>query len=182
MVSSALVATAALIMTAGCSSGDNSTADPSPSHSDTKPSKTASADEAQARKAVITAYQGMTDEEVKAYAKSSLAGSNITKYTTGDALRDAKDTVFVNMQNGIVVKGEPKVSASEDDVTFDASGKRAALAVCFNLNTWESVDKKTGKSVTPPNQVKRYTITAHLEKQSSRWLVTDEKADKAKAC
>ncbi|MDQ1051875.1 hypothetical protein [Streptomyces sp. V4I2] len=138
--------------------------------------------EAQARKDVIAAYQGMTEEQAKAYAKSSFAGSDITKYATGDALRDAKDTVFVNMQNGIVVKGEPKVTVANDDVTLDASGRQATLTVCFDLNTWESIDKKTGKSVTPPNQVKRYTITAHLQKQSSRWLVTNEKADKEKTC
>ncbi|MBO4259505.1 hypothetical protein [Streptomyces griseorubiginosus] len=179
---SALLALATITLTAGCSSGGGDNAETSPTPSSATPTKTMSADEAQARKDVIAAYQGMNDEEVKAYAKSSLAGSDITKYATGDALRDAKDTVFVNMRNGIVVKGEPKVTTSEDDVTFDASGARAALSVCFDLNTWESVDKKTGKSLVPPNQVKRYTITAHLQKQSSRWLVTDEKAHKDKPC
>ncbi|TLS45752.1 hypothetical protein FE633_13395 [Streptomyces montanus] len=143
-----------------------------------------SADEAQARKAVIAAYQSMADEQAKAYAKSSLAGSDITKYATGKALRDVKDAVFVNMQNGIVVKGEPKVIAAEDDVTLDTTSKpqRASLQVCFDTNTWKPVDKKTGKSVAPPNQVKRYTITANLQQQRSRWLVTDEKADKEKTC
>jgi hypothetical protein len=181
-VSAALVALAAIAATAGCSSSDGDTAPKSPSPTTASPTTTVSAAEAQARKDVITAYQGMNDEQVKAYAKSSLAGSNITKYTTGAALRDTKDTVFVNLQNGIIVKGEPKVTVTEDDVAIDTSGKRATLTVCFDLNTWESVDKKTGKSVTPPNQVKRYTTVAHLQKQGSRWLVTDEKADKAKKC
>jgi hypothetical protein len=178
-VSAALVALAAIAATAGCSSSDGDTAQKSPKPTTAPPTSTVSS-EAQARKNVIAAYQGMNDEQVKAYAKSSLAESNIAKYATGAALRDTKDTVFVNMQNGIIVKGEPKVAI--DDVAIDATGTRATLMVCFDLNTWESVDKKSGKSVTPPNQVKRYTTVAHLQKQGSRWLVTDEKADKAKKC
>ncbi|MFG2794156.1 hypothetical protein [Streptomyces sp. NPDC048419] len=184
MVSSALVATAALIMTAGCSSGDHGTAAPSPSHSDTKPSKTASADETQARKAVIAAYRGMTDEQVKAYAKGSLSGSKITDYATDKALRDVKNDVFINMQNGIVSKGEPKVIASESgvEVNLDSSPKTATLRLCFDQNTWTPIDKKTGKSVAPPKQVKRYTINAKLENQGNRWRVTEEKADKERTC
>jgi len=181
-VSAALVTFTALAATAGCSTNDSDTAQKSPSPTTASPTNTVSAAEAQARKDVIAAYQGMNNEQVKAYAKSSLAGSNITKYATGAALRDTKDTVFVNMQNGIIVKGEPKVTVTEDDVAIDATGTRATLTVCFDLNTWESVDKKTGKSVTPPNQVKRYTTVAHLQEQGSRWLVIDEKADKAKTC
>lgn len=181
-VSAALVTFTALAATAGCSTNVSDTAQKSPSPTTASPTNTVSAAEAQARKDVIAAYQGMNNEQVKAYAKSSLAGSNITKYATGAALRDTKDTVFVNMQNGIIVKGEPKVTVTEDDVAIDATGTRATLTVCFDLNTWESVDKKTGKSVTPPNQVKRYTTVAHLQEQGSRWLVIDEKADKAKTC
>jgi len=183
-VSTALVALAAMATAAGCSSGNKDESDQSPAPSSTAPTKTVSADEAQARKAVIAAYQGMTDEQVKAYAKSSLAGSNIIKYATGKALRDVKNAVFVNMQNGIVVHGEPEVTADEDDVTLDTASKpqRASLQVCFDMNTWEPIDKKTGKSVAPPEQVKRYTITVQLQEQGSRWLVTEEKADKEKKC
>lgn len=181
-VSAALVAFAALAAAAGCSASGGDTAKKSPSPTTASPTTAVSAAEAQARKDVIAAYQGMNDEQVKAYANSSLEGSSITKYATGAALRDTKDTVFVNLQNGIIVKGEPKVTITEGDVAIDTSGKRATLRVCFDLNTWESVDKKTGKSVTPPHQVKRYTTVAHLQKQGSRWLVTDEKADKAKKC
>jgi hypothetical protein len=181
---SALVALAAITVTAGCSSdnGDRTTASPAPSSA--QPTTTVSADETKARKAVLAAYHGMTDEQVKAYAEASLAGSDITKYATGNALRDVKDAVFVNMQNGIVVKGEPEVIAGENDVTLDTTSKppRAFLKVCFDTNTWEPVDKKTGKSVAPPNQVKRYTITAQLQQQGSQWLVTDEKADKERTC
>ncbi|WP_280883305.1 hypothetical protein [Streptomyces pseudovenezuelae] len=176
---------AALAMAAGCSSGNQDTAAASPTPSSAEPSKTVSADEAQARKDVLAAYQGMTEERVAAYAKASLAGSRITKYATGAALRDVKDAVFVNMRNGIVVKGEPQVIASQHDVSLGSGGgtaRRATLRVCFDTNTWDPVDKKTGKSVAPPGQVKRYTITAHLQKQSSQWRVTDEKADKERTC
>ena len=183
-VSVALVALAAIAATAGCSSSDGDTAKKSPSPTTASPTSTVSAAEAQARKDVIAAYQGMTDEQVKAYAKSSLAGSKITTYATGKALRDVKNSVFVNLQNGIIVKGEPKVTASEDDVTLNSTGttQRASLKVCFDMNTWDPVDNRTGKSVAPPNQVKRYTITAQLKKQGSQWQVTDEKADKEKTC
>ncbi|MFD7283652.1 hypothetical protein ACFV80_43345 [Streptomyces sp. NPDC059862] len=148
------------------------------------PTDSLSAVEAQARKDVIAAYQGMTTEQVKAYAKASLKGSDITKYATGKALRDVKDAVFVNMQNGIVVQGEPQVSAAEDDVdlSLDSSPQRATLRVCFDMNTWEPVYKESGKSAAPPDQVKRYTITAELQNQANQWQVTDEKANKEQKC
>ncbi|KUM97374.1 hypothetical protein AQI95_41900 [Streptomyces yokosukanensis] len=126
----------------------------------------------------------MTNERVKAYAKASLDGSNITKYATGDALWEVKNAVFINMRNDIVVKGEPKVTATEDDasVDLDSTPPRATLRVCFDNNTWDPVDKKNGKSVAPPNQVKRYTINANLQKQGAQWLVTEAKADKERTC
>ncbi|WP_371666380.1 hypothetical protein OG985_48370 [Streptomyces sp. NBC_00289] len=182
---SALLALAAITLAAGCSSSGGTKADSSPTPSSAQPTETVSADEAQARKAVIAAYQGMTDETVKAYAKSSLAGSNITKYATGKALRDVKDAVFIDMRNGIVSKGEPKVIAGEDDVSLGPGGgeaQRATLHVCFDMNTWEPINKRTGKSVSPPDQVKRYIITAHLQKQANQWRVTDEKANKERPC
>jgi hypothetical protein len=181
-VSAALVAFSALAVMAGCSSGGGDTAQKSPSPATA--SATVSASDVQDRKDVVAAYQGMTDAQVKAYATSSLAGTSITAYATGKALRDVKDAVFVNLQNGIVVRGEPKVTAGVDDVTLTSAGtvRRATLTVCFDMNTWKPVDKRTGKSVAPPHQVKRYTITAQLQNQSSRWRVVDETADKDKTC
>lgn len=180
----ALVAVAAITLAVGCSSDNGSTTATSPTLSSAKRTKTVSVDEAQAHKDVIDAYRGMTHEQVKAYAKGSLSGSKITAYATGKALRDVKNDVFINMQNGIVSKGEPKVIASESGVAVDlgSTPKTATLRLCFDQNTWTPIDKKTGKSVAPPHQVKRYTITAHLQNQGERWRVTDEKADKERTC
>ncbi len=172
-------------MAAGCSSGDGDKADSSPTPSSAKkPTKTMSADEAQARKAVVAAYQSMNAEQVKAYAKASLTGTQIAKYATGKELRDVKDAVFVNMQNDIIFKGEPKITASADDVVLhlDKIPKQATLRLCFDLNTWEPIYEKTGKSAAAPNQVKRYPITADLQQQAGQWQVTDERADKAGKC
>ncbi|MFJ9544328.1 hypothetical protein ACIRPX_44990 [Streptomyces sp. NPDC101225] len=184
VASSVLVAIAAITLASGCSSGDGDKVDPSPTPSTAKPTKTVSPDEARARKAIIAAYQGMTDERVKAYAKSSLAGSKITRYATGKALRDVKDAVFVNMRNGIVFKGHPKVTTREDDVALETANKpfRASLLVCFDTNTWDPISTKTGKSVAVPNQVKRYTITADLQRVGSQWLVTKQDANLEKTC
>lgn len=126
----------------------------------------------------------MTDEQVKAYAKGSLSGSKITDYATGKALRDVKNDIFINMQNDIISKGEPKVIARESDVelNLDSTPKKATLRLCFDQNTWTPIDKKTGKSVAPPKQVKRYTINANLENQGDRWRVSDEQADKERTC
>jgi hypothetical protein len=180
----ALALCAAVALTACGSSDDGDKGKESPEPATSSPTSTLSAQEARTRKDVIAAYRGMTDEQVKAYAKGSLSGSKITDFATGKALRNVKDAVFVNMQNGIVSKGEPKVIASENDVelNLDSAPKKATLRVCFDQDTWTPVDKKTGKSVAPPNQVKRYTINANLENQGDRWRVTDEKADKERTC
>ncbi|WP_331736711.1 hypothetical protein OG426_55220 (plasmid) [Streptomyces canus] len=184
IAAASLALCAALTATACSSSGDDGNDPGLPTSAAPSPTNTVSAEEAQARKAVIAAYQGMADEQVKAYTKGSLSGSKITDYATGKALRDVKDAVFVNLQNGIVSKGEPKVIASENDVelNLDSTPKKATLRLCFDQNTWTPIDKKTGKSVAPPNQVKRYTINANLENQGDRWRVTDEKADKERTC
>ncbi|MBL1109402.1 hypothetical protein JK361_33300 [Streptomyces sp. 5-8] len=181
---SALVALAAITMAGGCSSDDGLKAAPSPTRSSAKPTTTESSDEAQARMAVVAAYQNLNSEQIKAYAKASLAGTQVAKYATGKELRDVKDAVFVNMQNGIVFRGEPKITARGIDVVLhlDKSPKQATLRLCFDLNTWEPFYKKTGKSAAAPNQVKRYPITANLQQQTEQWQVTDERADKESKC
>ncbi|MFJ1974101.1 hypothetical protein ACIO93_36340 [Streptomyces sp. NPDC087903] len=183
-VSSALLVLAAITITAGCSTDGETKADPSPTPSGAEPTKTVSADEAQARKAVIATYRALNAEQIKAYARASLAGTQIAKYATGKELREVKDAVFVNMQSDIVFKGEPKITANEDDVVLnlDASPQQATLRLCFDLNTWEPTYKKTGKSAAAPNQVKRYPITAHFQEQARQWRVIDERADKESKC
>lgn len=184
-VAGTAVALCAVLASSACSSSDdNSKGEESPGPATSSPLSSLSTEEVQARKDVIAAYRGMTDEQVKAYAKGSLSDSKITVYATGQALRDVKDAVFVNMQNGITSKGSPTVIADEDDVNLNLDGapKTASLRLCFDQATWEPVDKKTGKSVAPPNQVKRYMITANLENQGDRWRVSNEKADKGKTC
>ncbi|WP_405634356.1 hypothetical protein OHB53_09335 [Streptomyces sp. NBC_00056] len=177
--------TAALIAVAGCSTADeggNGGGTTAPSSA--APSKTVSPEEAKARKAVVAAYQGMNDEQVKAYASGSLKGSRITQFATGNALRDTKDTIFVDMQNDIVFKGKPKLTIDPNDVEVDlkAEPKRATLRVCFDMNTWEPVNKRTGKSVAPPDQVQRYTLNAKLLSRGGLWLVSDDVADKERKC
>ncbi|WP_405778673.1 hypothetical protein OG512_48760 [Streptomyces sp. NBC_01378] len=176
---------AALIAATGCSTaneGGKGAGTTAPSSA--APTRTVSPKETEARKAVVAAYQGMNDEQVKAYASGSLKGSRITQFATGNALRDTKDTIFVNLQNDIVYKGKPIVTASSNDVEVDLKSdpKRATLRVCFDMNTWEPVNKKTGKSVAPPNQTKRYTLNAKLRTMGDRWLVTDGSADKERKC
>ncbi|MFB7998996.1 hypothetical protein ACFC4G_40020 [Streptomyces sp. NPDC056002] len=180
------VGAVALIAAAGCSTSDEGgkragTTTPS---SAALPSKAVSPDEARARKAVVAAYEGMTDEQVKAYAAGSLKGSRITQFATGSALWDVKNTIFVNLQNDIVFKGKPTVTTSADDVemSLKSAPKRATLRVCFDMNTWKPVNKKTGKSVAAPNQAKRYTVNAKLLSRGGLWLVTDEAADKGRKC
>ncbi|WP_371666769.1 hypothetical protein OG985_03610 [Streptomyces sp. NBC_00289] len=125
-------------------------------------------------------YRSLNAEQIKAYAKASLAGTQIAKYATGKELRDVKDAVFVNMQSDIVFTGEPKITAKEDDVVLnlEATPQRATLRLCFDLNTWEPKYKKTGKSAAAPNQAKGYPITAHLQEQASQWRVAEERADR----
>ncbi|MFE5689038.1 hypothetical protein [Streptomyces sp. NPDC056512] len=176
---------AALIAATGCSTaneGRKGVGTTAPSSA--APTRTVSPEETEARKAVVAAYQGMNDEQVKAYASGSLKGSRITQFATGNALRDTKDTIFVDMQNDIVFKGKPKLTIAPKDVEVDLKSepKRATLRVCFDMNTWEPVNKKTGKSVAPPDQAKRYTLNAKLLLRGGLWLVSDDVADKERKC
>ncbi|MFD0033795.1 hypothetical protein ACFVJK_37305 [Streptomyces sp. NPDC127172] len=176
---------ATLIAATGCSTaneGGKGAKTTAPSSA--PPTRTVSPEETEARKAVVAAYQGMNDEQVKAYASGSLKGSRITQFATGNALRDTKDTIFVDMQNDIVFKGKPKLTIAPKDVEVDLKSepKRATLRVCFDMNTWEPVNKKTGKSVAPPDQAKRYTLNAKLLLRGGLWLVSDDVADKERKC
>ncbi|MFD0119261.1 hypothetical protein [Streptomyces sp. NPDC059753] len=175
----------ALIAATGCSTaneGGKGAGTTAPSSA--APTRTVSPEETKARKSVVAAYKGMTEEQVKAYASGSLKGSHITQFATGRTLRDVKNTIFVNLQNDIVFEGKPIVTASTDDAEVDekSNPKLATLRVCFDMNTWKPVNKKTGKSVAAPNQAKRYTVNAKLLSRGGLWLVTDEAADKARKC
>jgi hypothetical protein len=184
----ALLIAGSLTGLAGCS--DSTPAEepkeiaPSSPASDAATPSAPSAVEARARKDVVAAYRGMIGERIKAYAKASLEDNKITDYATGKALRDVKHAVFINMQNGIIVKGEPRVSLSEDDVvlSLESLPQRATLRVCFDTHTWKPIDKTSGKSVAAPDQVKRYMITAKLQRQADQWRVTEERADKEQKC
>ncbi|WUD70292.1 hypothetical protein OG937_45880 [Streptomyces sp. NBC_00510] len=136
----------------------------------------------EARRQVTAAYQGMIDAQAKAFATGTLEGSRIEKYAWDKALSGTKGTILFNRQNGIVYTGRPKFQVKSSSVDLGITPHRATLTVCFDNANWTPVDKKTRRSVSAPNQRRRYISTAALRTVGDRWLVIDGNAERDRAC
>jgi len=172
---------AMVVLLAGCG-GDPSDDDTSSPAASVSASPSEDPAVATAKKAVVAAYTGMVDEQVKAFAKGSLKGSKLDDYAAEKSLSNLKGALLFNIQQGIVTKGEPKFEVTSTTVDLDSSPHEATLTVCFDNNTWKSYDKKTGKSVSAPNQQKRYVVTEKLRTIGKRWFVIDGTTDREQAC
>jgi hypothetical protein len=152
---------------------------PAPATHSTTPSPDPTAD---AKQAVLTAYKGMVDAEVKALNTNSLANSDIEKYTEDKALAGAKDSLFQDMQGNIVFKGKPSYTIQNVSVDLAPTPHTAQVTVCWDNKNWTPVNKSTGKSATAPGQPQRYVMTESLRTIGNRWVVIDGTTERGKAC
>ncbi|MCX4516068.1 hypothetical protein OG402_38325 [Streptomyces anulatus] len=161
----------------GCGGGDDG-AKPSaapPAASSPTPAATTSADPDAAEKtAVITSYEAMTREQMKAYRQADATGTDLEKYATTEALGQIRNDL-ANMQTaGTVVRGELGHDTEVTGLDMEAQTPTATLSDCVDLSGYETYDVKAKKVIPlPTEQPLRYVMTATAQRWDGRWMVTD---------
>ncbi|MFI2361076.1 hypothetical protein ACH5AG_41310 [Streptomyces anulatus] len=161
----------------GCGGGDDG-AKPSaapPAASSPTPAATTSADPDAAEKtAVITSYEAMTREQMKAYRQADATGTDLEKYATTEALGQIRNDL-ANMQTaGTVVRGELGHDTEVTGLDMEAQTPTATLSDCVDLSGYETYDVKAKKAIPlPTEQPLRYVMTATAQRWDGRWMVTD---------
>lgn len=175
----ALTLTAVL---AGCSTGSKeaSDADRSPSPAPTATSRasgsttSAAAPDAAHKQAVLSAYNRMWEEQMKAYRKASDKGTDLARYASLDALGTFRLDLAHMKKAGTVVTGELGHEPSVSRLDLKAAQPTATVTDCLDLSRWETKRVKTGEGVPLPTaQPLRYRATATVQRWEGRWIVTD---------
>ncbi|QKV90402.1 hypothetical protein HUT19_41015 [Streptomyces sp. NA02950] len=161
-----------------CSGGDGKSEEskhPSkPAASSPQSSQTTASSDPQApdKRDVLTAYRHYWDEQVKAYSKVTVEGTDLDEYASADALARAKSDVMSLKKAGVVAKGAPVNDAKVSGLDMDRKVPRATIADCLDVSKWTRVDRKTGKTVpSPKGQLKRYATTINAEKWGKQWMI-----------
>ncbi|MGW6317561.1 hypothetical protein [Streptomyces sp. NPDC055099] len=178
---------AATVVTACSSDGDADTSSNKPSPPPSKASESAptrSADPlAKDKQAVLKVYEQMWEEQVKAYAKGSIDGTDLKKYSTKDALGRVMGDMLGMKQAGTVTKGAPSHDTKVASMDLDEKIPRARLSDCLDISDWKTVKRESGKvQPLPTEQPPRYETTIDAEKWGKTWMITkfEPSADRCK--
>lgn len=184
----ALLIAGGLVALTACGSGgesDGSAKSPAPTSSAPGPeTSSASADpQAQAKEAVLQAYEDFWAAQVKAYGQADIKGTDLKKYATKEALGRAMGDVLVMKNAGTATKGAPTHKARVTSLTLTGSVPKASLSDCLDISGWKTVKTKTGAvQPFPSNQPLRYVTTAKAEKWGQQWMITELTPDGNRTC
>jgi len=140
------LATAALIMLAGCGGGSSGPPGPTdtglPGPTATRaasatPSPVPDLDPAQAaRQAALAAYRAMWDDWVAAAATSDFESTSLAHHASGSALDLITHSIFDDSRNKVVTKGRPVISPNATDVDSTAAPTRVKVVDCVDSTHW----------------------------------------------
>ncbi|WP_229871701.1 hypothetical protein [Streptomyces longisporoflavus] len=166
-------------LTACSGSGDKSEdskppATPSASNPETSPTPSKSDDpEAKDKQAVLKVYERMWEEQVKAYAKGSIDGTNLKDYSTKDALGRVMGDLLGMKQADTVTKGAPSHDTEVTSLDLRKEIPKARLSDCLDISEWKTVKRGSGEvQPLPSEQPSRFETTIDAEKWGKKWMIT----------
>lgn len=177
----AVLSALAVLSACGSSSGgDNAdkAVKPSPetsSSSETETPSTAAPDPEDAeKKAVTDAYADMWDEQVKAYAKADVKGTDLSTYSAAKAWVQTKRDLEALKSKGMVATGKPEHDVKVTGFKPDKQVPWAGLTDCLDTANWKYVYRKSGKAVPiPDGRLESYTLKVQAEKWGKQWKIVD---------
>ncbi|MER6074644.1 hypothetical protein ABT187_38690 [Streptomyces sp. NPDC001817] len=170
---------AALALTACGSSGNNHAGKASPSataSSSAANTASASADpDAAAKQDVITAYKHYWDEEVKAYSKASMDGTDLKKYAQGNALGLVQSDLLNMRTAGQVIEGRPRIDPKVTSLDLQKKVPSAQITDCVDVSSWKVLDAKTKSEVAlPKTRRTKYVSIVTAEKWGKQWVMLED--------
>ncbi|MGW6270756.1 hypothetical protein [Streptomyces sp. NPDC055060] len=125
------------------------------------------------KQAVLTVYERMWEEQVKAYAKASLKGTELKKYSSKDALGSVMGDLLGMKQSGTVTRGAPTHATKVTTMDLAAKIPKARLSDCLDISQWKTIKRKTGEvQRLPSEQPSRFETTIDAEKWGKQWMIT----------
>ncbi|MFC9607991.1 hypothetical protein ACFTTN_31660 [Streptomyces niveus] len=175
----------ALAATTACSSDSNETAKQTPSASSASEGEESkpSADPTETSKAeAIGTYQAYWREMQLAYAKASIDGTDIKKFTAGLALSRAENDTKSMKESGQIVSGEVSVgSPTVTQIDLNRKIPNATISSCLDTSAWTVLDATTQKVVPQPTErLTKYVIVATVERWPDGWKVIEDKPQEKK--
>lgn len=175
----------ALVVGAGCSdarpNARPNSARSSPSQTTTPSSSTQTLDPQAAVKAdVLAAYRGFSAAVSRAERHPNRSPSALKRYAIDKALANARATVALYRQQGIVVRGRPR--HDPEVIALSGSSGTATIRDCVDLTGVEAIYRETGESALAPNQSRRHVATAKATVLDGRWVIREVAADRKTPC
>lgn len=122
----------------------------------------------------MKAYGHFWDEQVKAYSKGDITGTDFIKYAGAEALSSTKDDLKDLRAKGIVTTGAPTHDTSVGQLLPDKKVPYAKLTDCLDSSNWKFVYAKTRKPVEmPTNRLIRYVTKVEAEKWGAQWRIVN---------
>ncbi|MBQ0887831.1 hypothetical protein PV387_30320 [Streptomyces sp. ME02-6987-2C] len=123
---------------------------------------------------MLQAYSKMWDEQVKAYRKADLTGTDLAEYAAALALSSTKRDLKDLRSKGIVATGAPTHEVDVTHIDVAAKVPKAELTDCLDTAKWTLVYSKSGKPVEmPEKRLKRYVNRIEAEKWGKQWKILD---------
>ncbi len=156
---------------------------PSPSSSakpSASPSPEVSGPHAEEKRQALAAYAAFWDEQVKAYEKGSMEGTDIRKYTGG---KKAKTPAYFRLRDdlarmrdaGTRNTGAPghRAWVSKFNAETKKSLPLAEVTDCMDIKPWKTVDEAGKVQPLPKEQPRHFQSTAKVEKWPEGWQVLE---------
>ncbi|WP_369228805.1 hypothetical protein AB5J56_00275 [Streptomyces sp. R21] len=172
----------AVLAVSACSSSndnDGAAAATSRSAASTPAPSTSSADpQAVAKQQVLDAYQHYWDEKTAAYAKASMAGTDLKTYAKGNALGLAQSDLKNMETAGQATKGHPRITPHVSSLDLAKKVPLAKITDCVDVSTWKLINTKTNSEVELPKQRRtKYVSHVTAELWGKQWVILDVKPE-----
>ncbi|MGW1067490.1 hypothetical protein ACWD4F_23595 [Streptomyces aureus] len=121
---------------------------------------------------VETAYRKYWAEKVAAYAKASIAGTDLKKYAAAEAYAAAETEVNALKAKGLVATGEPTLAPNVISVDTKRQVPQGSIVDCTDVSKWKLVKKASGQEVRlPEDRLTKYVTKVVAEKWYGHWVI-----------
>ncbi|MDQ8707512.1 hypothetical protein RCO28_34340 [Streptomyces sp. LHD-70] len=180
--SAVAVASCALMLLASCGGGEGKgdseakkSPSPSSSQQEKKPQESKSREDI-AEEELLASYRRFWDEQEAAYAKASVAGTDLKTYAKASAFALTQTDLKAMASAGQIATGKVTVEPDVTSLNLDKKVPLARIRDCVDVSEWKLIDRKTKKEVPLPKERKtRYVNLVTAEKWGKTWVVLETK-------
>lgn len=180
LLTTAVLAAAVTIVTAGCSK-DNKGATPPLAGPSAPASPTVDPQEAE-KTALLGVYRAFWDASLKAYSTGSMKNTGMETVGTDKAYAKVQATQIYYRDNGFVMTGAPILSPKVTALDAAAEPPKASITDCIDSTNYIQVEKESGKPVGTLDKNRRHVATYTALKIGGSWQIRDFEISRDQLC